>query len=284
VVPLSPLCSQRPRRPGSRVAVLGGTVFVALVALVALDAHQPPAAHAVEAPPAPQLTEPPRSRRRPFVPGERLEYAVSFGVVHVGHGSMELTAGDTVRGTPVYHATFSVRGGLSYFAVDDRIDSWFDTTASASLRFTQRIREGRYHAERAFEIIPERSVYVWRGDTAASVPNPLDDASFLYFLRTLSLDVGTRYEFHRYFRPEGNPIVLTVLRRERVTVPAGTFDAVVVQPIIKTKGIFSQRGRAEVWLRTDGGHEVVQMKSRLAFGSINLYLARISRPDSSSRE
>ena len=31
-----------------------------------------------------------------------------------------------------------------------------------------------------------------------------------------------------------------MLRKERVRVPAGTFNAIVLQPIIKTSGIFSE--------------------------------------------
>ena len=46
----------------------------------------------------------------PFAPGERLEYAVSFGPIHVGSGSMELALGDTVRAQPTYHATIQLRG------------------------------------------------------------------------------------------------------------------------------------------------------------------------------
>jgi hypothetical protein len=63
-----------------------------------------------------------------------------------------------------------------------------------------------------------------------------------------------------------------VLRRERVKVPAGTFNAIVVQPVIKTKGIFSENGHAEIWLSDDARHIVLQLKSRLSFGSLNLYL------------
>jgi hypothetical protein len=143
------------------------------------------------------------------------------------------------------------------------------------LRFTQNIHEGRYHAQRDFELYPQRGFYIRSNDTVRTVAEPLDDASFLYFVRTISLGVGDRYEFARYFQPDGNPIVLRVLRRERVFVPAGTFDAFVVQPQIATRGIFSERGHAEVWLRADGAHEVLQMKSHLAFGSINLYLTHI---------
>jgi len=46
--------------------------------------------------------------------------------------------------------------------------------------------------------------------------------------------------------------------------------------VINSPGIFSENGRAEVWVRADGTHEILQMKSRLAFGSINLYLTQTS--------
>jgi len=84
--------------------------------------------------------------------------------------------------------------------------------------------------------------------------------------------VGETYDFSRYFIPDRNPVTIRVLRRERITVPAGTFNAIVVQPVIKTKGIFSQDGHAEVWLSDDSARMVLQLKSRLAFGSLNLYL------------
>jgi hypothetical protein len=211
----------------------------------------------------------------PFAPGERLEYAVSFGPLHVGSGSMELSAGDTVRGAPTYHAVFHLGGGALFFKVDDRIESWFTVDNFTSLKFKQNLHEGGYRAERVFDIYPSQQIYVREGDSArASVSQPLDDASFLYFVRTLTLDLGASYEFNRYFQREGNPVTLRVLRRERIKVPAGTFDAIVVQPEITTAGIFSKNGHAELWLRADGGHEVLQMKSHLAFGSINLYLTR----------
>ena len=86
------------------------------------------------------------------------------------------------------------------------------------------------------------------------------------------LTVGQTYSFDRYFRPDRNPVRITVLRRERITVPAGTFDAIVLQPIIKTKGIFSENGHAEIWLSDDDRRIMLQLKSKLSFGSLNLYL------------
>lgn len=214
----------------------------------------------------------------PFSSGEVATYAVSFGPLHVGNGSMTVTGMDTVRGRPAWHAVFRINGGTLFFKVRDRIESWFDMTTLSSLRFSQSLHEASYRAERLFEIYPERAAYLQRGKSEKpSVSEPLDDASFLYFIRTLPLEVGHRYEFQRYFQPEGNPVVIRVLRRERVSVPAGTFDAVVVQPQITTQGIFSEKGHAEVWIADDSSHVILQVKSKLTFGSINLYLSRYTR-------
>lgn len=247
---------------------------LALGSFIGSPAHSQPVSLAADRAAQQRDSFPPRAVR-PFAPGERLDYNISFGPIHVGSGSMELTLGDTLRDQPTYHAVFRITGGTFFYRVDDRIESWFTVDSFASLKFTQNLHEGRYHADRVFDIYPNLRMYVRVGDTArASVADPLDDASFLYFVRTLPLTVGATYRFDRYFQTEGNPVVIRVLRSERITVPAGTFDAIVIQPQITTSGIFSKNGRAEVWLRADGGHEVLQMKSHLAFGSINLYLTR----------
>ena len=56
------------------------------------------------------------------------------------------------------------------------------------------------------------------------------------------------------------------------SVPAGTFETIVIRPIIKARGIFSEDGRAEVWLTDDDKRLMVQMKSQMKVGSLNLYL------------
>lgn len=210
----------------------------------------------------------------PFGVGERLEYDVRFGRLHVGNGSMEVADVQDVRGRSSWHTIFQVRGGTFFYRVNDQYESWIDRHSGNSLRFKQDLNEGRRDVERTFEIFPERTGFLENGvDTLqASVKNPLDDGSFLYFLRTIPLAVGETYVFERYFRPDRNPVTIKVLRKERIEVPAGEFDAIVVQPVIKTTGIFSENGRAEIWLSDDENRIMLQMKSGLSFGSLNLYL------------
>ena len=223
----------------------------------------------------------PASLAAPFAPGERLAYDVHFGPLKVGSGTMEVRGIDTVRSRPAYHTTFRLRGGIPLYAVDDVFESWFSTDDLSSLRFVQNQNEGQKEREHRYEIYPERRVYDDLADSAGvqpSVAAPLDEGSFVYFVRTVPLEVGRTYQFDRYFKPDRNPVTIRVLRRERVTVPAGTFDAIVIQPIIKAKGIFSEDGQAELWVSDDDRRMIVQMKSRLSFGSIDLYLSGIQRP------
>lgn len=212
----------------------------------------------------------------PFGTGERLVYDVRFGALKVGSGAMEVVGVETVRGRQAYHTVFRVSGGTLFYKVHDRYESWFDVATLASLRYKQDIDEGAYERERLFEIFPERAMYRENDKPEQpSVSAPLDDGSFLYFLRTIPLEVGKTYTFDRYYKPDRNPVTIKVLRRETVKVPAGSYEAFVIQPIIKSKGIFKEGGQAEVWIADDSSRMVLQLKSKMKFGSLNMYLRSV---------
>jgi hypothetical protein len=213
--------------------------------------------------------------RLPFKDGERLDYQVKYGFLGVGHAVLEVLGLDSIRGTPTVHATFTVKGGVAVYRVNDRYESWFEPATFTTLRTVQNIDEGSYDRKREYEMFPELRMMRESGkpDTT-TVAQPLDEASFLFFLRSIPLEVGKTYEFDRYFKPDRNPVRVIVERKERVTVPAGTFETVVVRPVIKTSGIFGEGGRAEVWFTDDSTRTLVQLKSKLKFGSLNLYLHR----------
>ena len=232
-------------------------------------------------PPAPSGSTPTRdklfARPVPFSPGEKFVYDVKFGKVDVGNAVMEVTGVEEVRGRGTYHVRFNVNGGTFFYKVNDRYDSWIDTTLLVSLRHHQQIDEGRYERERRYEISPERGVYQENEKPEQpTVPEPLDDGSFFFFLRSIPLEVGQTYSFDRYFKPDRNPVTVTVVRRERIKVPAGTFDALVLHPTIKAKGVFGEGGQAEIWLADDSTRAMLQMKSKLKIGSLNLYLKKMT--------
>lgn len=211
----------------------------------------------------------------PFGTGEKMEYVAKLGFTHVGSGSMEILGIEDVRGRPAVHTNFKLKGRALFFSADYRLESWVDQATFNSVRFTQDNDGDAADKDRVFEIFPERQTYsVNNGQELPSVPNPLDEGALLYFVRTMDLKVGETYELNRYFRPDRNPVVVKVLRRETVSVPAGKYNTIVIQPIIKSKGIFSEGGQAQIWLSDDEDRVMVQMRVKLKVATISLQLKR----------
>lgn len=220
-----------------------------------------------------------RAARTPWGPGERLEYNVKLGVFSVGDGHMTLSAVDTVRGRPVYHATMGIEGGVPFAKVDDETHSWFDTRSLQTWRFIQDINEVNYQSFRHYEMYPERRMWE-RADNDESGPLgssiPLDDIAFVYYIRTLPLEVGKTYTLSRYFKEDGNPVTIQVLRKDRREVPAGEFETIVVKPLIRTDGLFSEGGNAEIHFSDDERRLLVYLRSEIpVVGSITLHLENV---------
>jgi uncharacterized protein DUF3108 len=213
-----------------------------------------------------------------YASNEQLQYSAYYGKLRVGSGEMRLVGRDTVRGRSAWRAMFIIDGGIPGAHLHDTTITWFDSVTFNSMRFVQNVHDPGYHANRDTHIFPEDRTYRTKdGEIHPSVPDPLDDMSLVYLVRTLPLEPGQCYVLSRYFKPESNPVVVHVVRRDTVDVPAGRFPAILLRPEIKTNGIFSQNGHAELWLADDSARTVLQLKTSLKFGSISLKLRRIGR-------
>ncbi len=219
-------------------------------------------------------------RRPPFV-GEHLQYSARFkkllDIPVGGGGEMRTVGRDTVRGQVVWKSLFIIDAGVPKAHFHDTTASWFDSVTFNSLRFVQKVHDPGYHADRDTQIFPDERTYRKDGETHPSVADALDDMSFVYLVRTLPLEPGQCYVLNRYFKPESNPVVVHVIRRDTVTVPAGRFPSILLKPQIKTTGIFGQNGHAELWLADDSTRMIVQLNTSLRVGSISLRLSQIGR-------
>jgi uncharacterized protein DUF3108 len=209
---------------------------------------------------------------RPFHVGEKMTYQAKLNFVSAGSATMSVEGIDNIRGRPTYHTVFDIRGRVLFFHVNDHYESWFDTTNLVSLRHVKHQDESSYSADLTYDFYPDRKVYVRNGVENPSVAEPLDEGSFIYFMRTIPLEVGKTYEFNRYYHLDRNPVIIKVDRREHISVPAGEFDAIVVKPTIKSKGLFSEDGQAEVWFADDSTRTLLRLKSKLSFGTLYLEL------------
>ncbi len=79
--------------------------------------------------------------------------------------------------------------------------------------------------------------------------------------------------------PDRNPVVLTGVREDTVTVGAGTFISTIVRPTIKTGGIFSESGEAQVWFTNDERRLPVLLKTKFSRFSLTLSLESVTYGD-----
>ena len=191
---------------------------------------------------------------------------------------------DVVRGIETHHIRFAIAGQAGWGAVkvNDRYESWLDARSLSSLRYVEDIHDPGYSAHRVFEMYPEQRQF--RKDSEPpepSVDHPLDEGSFLYFIRIVPLEVGQTYTFPCYFKPDRNPVTVYVDRKDTLRLAGRTWEAVVIRPTILTQegSLFSKDAHAEIWIATDRSHIILKLQSSLAKGaSLKLELKSYKPP------
>src|SRR5947199_387471 len=214
----------------------------------------------------------------PFPVGERLVYGARYGPFSVGTATMQVAGIDTIRGVETVHFVFLIDGGALWYHIHQNLESWVGRHDFRSRRFLNQTEEKGKAWERKFDIYPDSGFYreAGRDTTVQTVADPLDDAAFLYWIRTVPLEVGKRYEYRRYFRPERNPVIVEVLKRERVGVAGKKWDAIVVRPRIPNGGgIFAEKADARMWLPDDSLRIMLALQSKFSFGQVTLKLKQI---------
>jgi len=226
-------------------------------------------------------TPAPAATAVPFPVGERLVYGARYGPFSVGTATMEVAGVDTIRAVEAVHFRFLIDGGALWYHIHQNLESWVGRRDFRSRRFLNQTEEKGKAWERKFEIYPDSGMYreAGRDSAAPTVADPLDDAAFLYWIRTVPLEIGKRYEYRRYFRPERNPVIVEVLKRERVNVAGRKWDAIVIRPRIPNGGgIFAEKADARMWLSDEQPRIMLALQSNFSFGQVTLKLKEYSAP------
>ena len=214
----------------------------------------------------------------PFAPGEISEFTIKFGVITAGSATLSVRDTVTVDGTLTYHLQSraeSSRFFSTFFKVDDLVESWWSVRDRVPLAFKQRIREGRYKKDESIRFdYGDSMAYPSKGKPMPLGENPQDILSSFYYVRASALNPGRELFINSHQAGERNQLMVKVLKKERVEVPAGTFDCIVVEPMLKSAGLFKQEGKLTIWLTDDHRRMPVLMRSKVAVGAIEARLER----------
>jgi|SRR5690348_1553007 len=278
VRPWSALVAAWRARPVIRAARAARAVAAAALLLVTV----PLRAQSDSTPAAPKDSAATGPDAVPFAVGERLVYKATYGPFSVGEATMAVAGIDTIRGAETVHFTFHIQGGALWYHLDQSLESWVGRNDFRSRRYKQETVEKGHEWHHIYDIFPDSGFYREDGadSTFPASANPLDDAAFLYWIRTVPLESGKRYEYNRYFRPDRNPVIVQVLGRQRISVAGHKFDAIVIRPIIPNgRGIFAEQADARMWLSDDARRMMLALQSNFSFGTVTLKLKEYSLPE-----
>ncbi|MBN1893829.1 DUF3108 domain-containing protein [bacterium] len=212
---------------------------------------------------------------RAFHVGEHLEFEIAFGIIKAGTATMSIPSMETVRGRPCYRILTTAQSNSFFsrlYKVRDWVESILDARGLFSWKFRKHLREGRYKADRSAEFDPVRGRVITPKDTLPSPPYVLDVLASFYYARTRPLETGSSFDMDSFSDNKIYPLRVLVHGRERIKVPAGQFDCVVVEPVLRGEGLFKQKGKLTIWVTDDERRMPVLMKSKILVGSIDARL------------
>lgn len=212
---------------------------------------------------------------RAFGVGERLEFEISYGPIKAGSAVMEVREVVQVDGRDCYRVISTARSSRFFSAiyrVEDRVESFIDVRGLFPWKFQQKLEEGKHRANRwALYDQVHHTVTTNRGELDTP-PYVQDVLSIMYYARTREMAVGDTLYVDSHSGRKVYPLAVKILGREHVEVPAGTFDCLVVEPMLKAGGLFKHEGRIWVWLTDDAVKVPVLMKTKVIIGTVDAKL------------
>lgn len=211
----------------------------------------------------------------PFAVGERLVYEGRVRGIG-GKGTMWIAGPVDVRGVATFELHFDFSARVGPFTVSQKSTSWLDPERMAAMRFEKRERHLLARREESVELFPEERRWRTRsGETGESPTSaPLDELSFIYFVRTLPLTSDSELRFARHFDAERSPTIVRLLGREQVTTPAGSFNTVVVEMRVRDPQHYKGEGTIRFSISEDGCRLPVRIESNIPdAGNVVLTLA-----------
>jgi hypothetical protein len=211
----------------------------------------------------------------PFRIGERLVYEGRVRGIS-GRGTMWIEGPVDVRGVRTYELHFDFRARVGPLSVSQKSTSWLDPERMAAMRFEKRERHLLARREEAIELFPDERRWSAKNGDAGTSPTaaPLDELSFIYFIRTLPLSSDSTLSFARHFDTDRSPTIVRVLGREQVETPAGSFGTVVVEMRVRDPQHYKGEGRIRFSISDDRCRLPVRIESTIPdAGTVVLTLA-----------
>jgi len=205
---------------------------------------------------------------------ERFVYSVYWSGFKAGDAILEIdttTDGITITSRAMSSPFISI-----FYKVDDLTQSKLYNDGYPST-YILNIREGKYRRDTVTNFgtksnnSSHKIIYNDRlkNETLEfnSEKRVFDPLSGFYEIRRRQLIIGRSEYIDIFDNKKLYNTEVQILGRERITVPAGEFNTIVVKPLLKSEGIFMKKGDIYIWLTDDEKKIPIMLKSKVKVGS-----------------
>lgn len=223
-----------------------------------------------------------------LIPGETLVFELSYGIFGTsGETRIQTYDKETEEGPRrIVKQTTVSRGAVElFYPLRSDAESTLDLETGRTLLNVTKGKEGSKESgtTTVFDyeagMIIHTDHYRERRNGTNDIPegNVYDIMISMMKARTLNLEPGTVRNFTAVFEDDIYEMEATVLRKKKIKVPAGTYEAVEVQlkQLGELKGFFKKGGTMKFWLSTGENPQIVQIDLDTKIGTIRSKLASV---------
>lgn len=215
-----------------------------------------------------------------FTEGEVLTFDIRYGFVTAGVAELSIPKIKKITGRDVYHVTLKVNSLPSFdwiYKVRTRYETYIDVEGLFPWRFEQHIRESKFTNDFSAFFDQRRGIAKTTEGTYEMPRYTQDILSAFYYARTLdysSLEKGDKLRLRNFYNDKVHDLDVVYLGKETITVNAGTFDCIIVEPLVLEGGFFKNKGSIVIWLTDDELRIPVMIQTKVVVGSIDIELAK----------
>jgi hypothetical protein len=216
--------------------------------------------------------------------GEVLNFNVSYGFITAGTATMAIDASPAdIENQSCYHVKFDVVSKPTFdwlYKVHDHYDTFINVDGIYPVRFEQHVREGGY--SRDFSATFDQAKHLASTSEGGTYQIPAfahDILSAFYYVRALDLKTlhkDDEIKLENFYKDKVHSLTVRILGREQTQVAAGTFNCVIIEPLVTEGGLFKSAGRIIIWLTDDDRKIPVKVKTKVLIGSIDAELTSYS--------
>jgi hypothetical protein len=87
------------------------------------------------------------------------------------------------------------------------------------------------------------------------------------------MKVGDMILMQNFYKDKVYDLNIKYRGKETIEVPAGTFDCIIVEPLVKEGGLFKHDGDIIVWLTDDDLKMPVKVRTKIVIGHVEAILS-----------